>query len=128
MSDHSATHGHAHDEFQEEGHFKLSGYLTGFVIAAIMTAIPFWIAMTHPIDNRVVAAVVIGVFAVAQIIVHTVAFLHVNARAQGGWTLVAYIFTAVLLLITIGGSVWIMDHLNANMMPGAMQEEPGRGF
>ena len=124
MSDHSA----AHDEFQEEGHFRLGGYLTGFVIAAIMTAIPFWIAMTHPIDNRVVAAVIIGVFAVAQILVHTVAFLHVNARAQGGWTLVAYVFTAVLLLITIGGSVWIMDHLNANMMPGAMQEEPGRGF
>ena len=50
------------------------------------------------------------------------------AFAQGGWTLVAYIFTAVLLLITIGGSVWIMDHLNSNMMPGAMQEDPGRGF
>ena len=124
MSDHSATH----DEFPEEGHFKLSSYLTGFVIAAIMTAIPFWIAMTHPIDNRVVAAVVIGVFAVAQILVHTVAFLHVNARAQGGWILVAYLFTAVLLLITIGGSQRIVDHLNSNMMPGAMQEQPGRGF
>jgi hypothetical protein len=54
------------------------------------------------------------------IIVQTSAFLHVNARVQGGWTLLAYVFTAVLLVITIAGSLWIMHHLNTNMMPGMM--------
>ena len=42
----------------------------------------------------------------------------VNSQAEGGWTLMAYIFTAILLLITIAGSLWIMYHLNSNMMPG----------
>jgi cytochrome o ubiquinol oxidase operon protein cyoD len=56
--------------------------------------------------------------AVSQILVHTICFLHVNTRAEGGWTLIAYVFTAVLLVIVIAGSVWIMYHLNTNMMPG----------
>lgn len=34
--------------------------------------------------------------------------------------MLAYIFTAVILLITIAGSLWIMYHLNSNMMPGMM--------
>ena len=59
----------------------------------------------------------IGAFAVVQVIVHTVCFLHVNPRAEGGWTLMAYIFTAVIVLIVIAGSLWIMYHLNTNMMP-----------
>jgi len=59
-------------------------------------------------------------FAVVQILVHTVCFLHVNTQAQGGWTLIAYVFTAVIVLITIAGSLWIMYHLNSNMMPGMM--------
>jgi cytochrome o ubiquinol oxidase operon protein cyoD len=128
MSDETAAHDHAHDEHEDVIHFKLGGYLTGFAVAAIMTAIPFWIVMAHPIGNAVVAASIVVAFAVAQIVVQTVAFLHVNARAQGGWTLVAYIFTAVLLLIIVGGSLWIMHHLASNMMPGPTNDAPGRGF
>ena len=109
---------HAHDDVLEGSHFSMRTYLLGFGAAAILTAIPFWIVMTRAIGNTVVAIAVIVALAVAQILVHTFAFLHVNARAQGGWTLVAYVFTAVLLVITIVGSLWIMQHLHLNMMPG----------
>lgn len=110
---------HAHnDAAHDETHFTLKGYLGGFGVAAVLTVIPFWLVMTHAISNTTVAAAVVVALAVAQILVHTFAFLHVNARAQGGWTLVAYVFTGVLVLIIIGGSLWIMDHLNLNMMPG----------
>ena len=109
---------HAHsDAAHDEIHFTLKGYLGGFGVAAVLTVIPFWLVMTHAISNTAVAAAVVVALAVAQILVHTFAFLHVNARAQGGWTLVAYVFTGVLVLIIIGGSLWIMDHLNLNMMP-----------
>ena len=27
------------------------------------------------------------------------------------------VFTAVIVVITIGGSIWVMFHLNTNMMP-----------
>ena len=29
----------------------------------------------------------------------------------------ALVFTAVLVVITLAGSLWVMHHLNANMMP-----------
>lgn len=107
--------------------FNIRTYIGGFLIAGVLTAIPFWLVMTGAIASRAVAGTVIAVFAAVQILVHTHAFLHVNAKAQGGWTLIAYVFTAVLVVITIGGSLWIMQHLNLNMMPGMMDGAVDRG-
>jgi len=104
----------------DETHFSLRGYLAGFAAAAVLTAIPFWLVIARPLASTAITAALLVILAVAQIMVHTFAFLHVNAKAQGGWTLVAYVFTAVLVVITIGGSMWIMHHLNLNMMPGMM--------
>jgi hypothetical protein len=56
-------------------------------------------------------------FAVVQIVVHMVCFLHMNGRSEGGWTLMALIFTIVIVLIVLAGSLWVMYHLNSNMMP-----------
>jgi cytochrome o ubiquinol oxidase operon protein cyoD len=122
------NHAHHDAAHADEIHFTLKGYLAGFGVAAALTAIPFWLVMTHAIANAAVAAAVVVALAVAQILVHTFAFLHVNARAQDGWTLVAYVFTGVLVLIVIGGSLWIMDHLNLNMMPGMMGGGPDSGM
>jgi cytochrome o ubiquinol oxidase operon protein cyoD len=110
-----------HEDSQDAAHFTLRTYLTGFLVAAVLTAAAFWTVMARPFSARV-AAVLVVTLAIAQILVQTRAFLHVNARAQGGWILVAYVFTAVLLLIAIGGSLWIMYHLNSNMMPGMMSD------
>ena len=112
----------------ESAHFTMRTYLSGFAAAAALTVLPFWLVMTRAIANPAVAAAIIVALAVAQILVHTFAFLHVNAKAQGGWTLVAYVFTAVLVVITIGGSIWIMQHLNLNMMPGTMDGAVDRGM
>lgn len=109
---------HAHGD--THGHGSLRSYLTGFVLSVVLTAIPFWLVMADPIGNRAVTAVIVILCAVAQIVVHTVCFLHVDTKAEGGWTLIAYVFTAVILVITIAGSLWIMYHLNSNMMPGMM--------
>ena len=44
-------------------------------------------------------------------------FLHMNAHSEGGWTMMALIFTVVLVVIALAGSLWVMYHLNTNMMP-----------
>ena len=66
---------------------------------------------------RKVGAVVILIFAFVQIVVHMVYFLHMNSKSEGGWTVLALIFTSVLVVITLTGSLWVMDHLDSNMMP-----------
>jgi cytochrome o ubiquinol oxidase operon protein cyoD len=103
-----------------EGHGSKRSYLVGFALSAVLTAIPFWLVMSGVLASAGATAALVILFAVLQILVHTNCFLHVNTQAEGGWTMIAYIFTAVILLITIAGSLWIMYHLNSNMMPGAM--------
>ncbi|MBU1354420.1 MAG: cytochrome o ubiquinol oxidase subunit IV [Gammaproteobacteria bacterium] len=100
-----------------EPHSTFSGYMTGFVLSIILTAIPFWLVMAKVIADRNTAVLVLGGFAVIQILVHMVYFLHMNGKIEGGWTLLATIFTVVFVAITIAGTLWVMFHMNANMMP-----------
>ncbi|MEO7384248.1 MAG: cytochrome o ubiquinol oxidase subunit IV [Novosphingobium sp.] len=102
----------------QQGHGSKQSYLVGFGLSTVLTAIPFWLVMTGALGNPGATAAVVVLFAVLQILVHTICFLHVNTQAESGWTLIAYLFTGVILLITISGSLWIMYHLNSNMMPG----------
>ena len=105
---------HDHDA---SGHGSFKGYMTGFVLSVILTTIPFWLVMAHVIaDSRIAALVVMGI-GFLQIVVHMVYFLHMNTKSEGGWTVLALIFTVVLVVITLSGSIWVMYHMNANMMP-----------
>lgn len=120
----SKAHDHAHPG--DQGHGTRRGYLIGFALSALLTAAPFWLVMTGALSPQATAVWVI-VLAFAQIVVHTLCFLHVNTRSEEGWTLLALIFTVVMVTIVISGSLWIMYHLNANMMPmnpGALPPAP----
>jgi cytochrome o ubiquinol oxidase operon protein cyoD len=121
----SPTHApsHAHDAGHDAGHGTRQGYLVGFGLSALLTAVPFWLVMTGALDAQVTVAWVIGL-AFVQIVVHTLFFLHVNTRAEGGWTALALIFTVVIVTIVISGSLWIMFHLNSNMMPMTPESLP----
>jgi cytochrome o ubiquinol oxidase operon protein cyoD len=112
-------HGHGH-----AGHGTLRGYLTGFILSVILTAIPFWLDMGDVFADSRVTALVIMAFAVVQIVVHMVYFLHMNTRSEGGWTMLALIFTLVIVVITLTGSLWVMYHLNTNMMLMTPHEMP----
>ena len=121
---HSAGHGHGdhddhgHDHDEEAGHHgTLKDYVTGFVLAAILTAIPFYFVMAKTFDKSSTTAIVILAIGVVQIVVHMIYFLHMNGKAEGGWSMLALIFTLVLVVITLSGSIWVMYHLNQNMMP-----------
>ena len=61
-----------------------------------------------------------------QIVVHMIYFLHMNAKSEGGWNMLSLMFTLVLVVITLSGSLWVMYHLNTNMMPH-MRPMPGSG-
>jgi cytochrome o ubiquinol oxidase operon protein cyoD len=114
---------HDHDPHVEDDlHISLKGYMTGFVLSVILTAIPFWLVMGNVFDKPGTTAIVILAFAAVQIVVHMIYFLHLNAHSQGGWNMLALIFTIVLVVITLSGSLWVMFHLNHNMMPASMHE------
>ena len=111
------THDAHHGDHDVGPHSSLREYAIGFVLSVILTAIPFWLVMAKVIADRNTAIVVLGTFAVVQILVHMVYFLHMNGSIEGGWTLLSTIFTVVFVAIAISGTLWVMFHMNANMMP-----------
>lgn len=109
----------AHDHHHDDGHSHgtLSTYLLGFVLSVVLTAIPFWLVMSGTLPSKQVTALVIMAFAVVQIVVHMIYFLHMNTTSENGWSMMALIFTIVMVVIALSGSLWVMNHLNSNMMP-----------
>ena len=113
-------HGDAHH--MQADHGTAQSYVTGFVLAVILTAIPFWLVLGKVFSNSGTTAMVVLGLAALQIVVHMVYFLHMNTKSEGGWTVLALIFTTMLVVIMLSGSIWVMYHLNSNMMPGMMSE------
>ena len=128
MSAHTdtAAHGHgAHDDHHDDGpvsHSTFKGYMTGFVLAVILTAIPFWLVMGNVLNDTVLTSIVIMALAAVQIVVHMIYFLHMNTKSEGGWTFLALLFTLTLVVITLVGSIWVMYHMDQNMMPMSPHE------
>ena len=105
-----------HDE-SGAPHGSFRDYVTGFVLAVVLTAIPFYLVMARPIESAGYTAAIVLACALAQILVHMVFFLHTTPRAEDGWLLLSTIFAIVFIVITLAGSLWIVFHLNRNMMP-----------
>jgi cytochrome o ubiquinol oxidase subunit IV len=130
MNDAHASHGGAHDAAHaaahdsHEPHITLDGYLIGFGLSVILTAVPFYLVMSGVLESKTATAFAITLLAIVQIVVHMVYFLHLDAKSEAGWNLMALIFTAVILIIALTGSLWIMYHLKVNMMPMNMSHLP----
>ncbi|WP_293775669.1 cytochrome o ubiquinol oxidase subunit IV [uncultured Oxalicibacterium sp.] len=119
MSDHAHAHGdHGHHDHDDGYHATTKGYVVGFILSVILTAIPFWLVMGNVFENSNTTAFVILGFAAVQIVVHMIYFLHMNGKVEGGWSMLALMFTVVVVIIMLAGSIWVMYHLNHNMMPG----------
>ncbi|RZA11962.1 MAG: cytochrome o ubiquinol oxidase subunit IV [Proteobacteria bacterium] len=113
MSAHDTLH---HEHADDGAHGSLRDYVIGFALSVVLTAIPFWLVLARPLADGPTAAMII-VFAAVQIVVHMIFFLHMNGRQEGGWTMMALIFTVIIVAIMLTGSLWVMYHLNHNMMP-----------
>jgi cytochrome o ubiquinol oxidase operon protein cyoD len=110
-------HDHEHHDHDELGyHATYKGYVVGFLLSVILTAIPFWLVMAKVLPTTLTSIVILGLAAI-QMVVHVIYFLHLDRKSQGGWNLLALIFTAIILFILLSGTIWVMIHMNENMMP-----------
>lgn len=115
-SDHGTPDPHAHDHPDDAPHGSQKGYLIGFALSVALTAVPFWLVMGGVLSTQATALLIMALAAV-QVVVHMVFFLHMNRRAEGGWSMMALIFTLIVVVIALSGSLWVMYHMNLNMMP-----------
>ncbi len=91
-------------------------YLIGLGLAVLLTATSFFIATTTLVWTPSIPVALV-VLAVAQMGVHLVFFLHITTGPENTNNVMALFFGVLIVLLVIGGSLWIMGHLNHNMLP-----------
>ena len=95
---------------------RVLGYLTGLGLAILLTATSFFVAGTDLVWQPSIPVALV-VLAIAQMGVHLVFFLHITTGADNTNNVLALAFGVLIVILLMGGSLWIMDNLNHNMMP-----------
>ncbi|MBF9003434.1 MULTISPECIES: cytochrome o ubiquinol oxidase subunit IV [Vibrio] len=94
---------------------SVKGYVVGFIASLILTIVPFYYASTQSLSQAATYSILFGC-AIVQVIVHFIYFLHMEVKTEEGrWNFISLFFSAIVVLIVIGGSIWIMWNLNINM-------------
>lgn len=108
----------------DEGTIK--SYVVGFALSILLTLAAFFVVV-YPVSLHLAGGTVlvtILVLAVAQLVVQMLFFLHLGAGAGARWRMGIFFATLGLVIIVVVGSLWIINHLNYNMMlsPTEMQQ------
>lgn len=104
----------AHEHMMPLGRI-IRRYVIGFVTALVLTVGAFSLVMNHVLTGGGLIAVLV-VLALIQLGVQLVFFLHLGQEAKPRWQLTAFLFTVVMVSVIVAGSLWIMYHMNYNMM------------
>ena len=99
---------------------KLASYLWGFAISIALTLVAYFLVMNYILAGGVLITVILTC-AVAQYIVQAIFFLHLGRGPDSRWNMVIFGSTLAIVLILVVGSIWIMNHLNYNMMASPSQ-------
>lgn len=98
------------------GKKKLSIYVTGLILCAILTIIPFAVVMQNTLPKWIILSVMF-IAACIQLFVQVICFLRLNTETeQGKINVMSFIFTGLILLVIVLGSLWIMWNVNVRMM------------
>jgi cytochrome o ubiquinol oxidase subunit IV len=95
---------------------RVIGYLLGLGLAILLTATSFFVAGTDLVWQPSIPVAIV-VLAIAQMGVHLAFFLHITTGPDNTNNVLALAFGLLIVVLVIAGSLWIMGHLNHNMMP-----------
>jgi cytochrome o ubiquinol oxidase operon protein cyoD len=126
MTDHGARRGVAPDMDdaapgeesinEREPGGGLQGYVIGYGLAILLTVASFAAAQSDLIYGPAIISALV-VLAIAQMGVHLVFFLHITTGPDNTNNVLALAFGVFIVVLVVLGSIWIMTHLNHNMMP-----------
>ena len=103
-------------EGEEEARAERRSYTVGLVLALALTAAAFALVRFGPLE-RSKTLWTIGALALVQIVVHFRCFLHIDLSRQKREDLQLVLFTALILILMCGGTIWIAFDLYGRMMP-----------
>lgn len=101
---------------------SLKTYALGYGLSLVLTIAAFFLVQTHRdvgigfLSPSILIALLM-VFAIEQLIVQMVCFLHLDQEPRPRSRLMAAVLASFFVIAVVAGSLWIMGHLNNNMMP-----------
>ena len=105
---------HSHDS-HDSSHGSVKSYAIGFILSVILTLIPFGLVM-YPTLPKSITLMIVLAFAVIQVLVHLVYFLHLDRSKEQRENVIAFVFAGLVILLLVGLSVWIMFSIHTFMM------------
>ncbi|AVF56850.1 UNVERIFIED_ORG: cytochrome o ubiquinol oxidase operon protein cyoD [Pseudomonas parafulva] len=105
----------AHDTHHEGSHGSVKSYMIGFVLSIILTAIPFGLVMYPSLPKNLTVLIVVAM-AVIQVVVHLVYFLHMDRSKEQRNNVSTFLFTAMVIALLVGLSLWIMFSIHVEML------------
>lgn len=88
----------------------------GFIMSVVLTLAAYRIVVHHELSDSLLTLTIVG-FAFLQALIQLVFFLHLGLESKPHWGMITFLFTVLVVVIVIGGSLWIMDNLNYDLMP-----------
>ncbi|MFK3948389.1 cytochrome o ubiquinol oxidase subunit IV [Pseudomonas fulva] len=105
----------AHDTHHEGSHGSVKSYMIGFVLSILLTAIPFGLVMYPSLPKNLTVLIVVAM-AVIQVVVHLVYFLHMDRSKEQRNNVSTFLFTAMVIALLVGLSLWIMFSIHVEML------------
>jgi cytochrome o ubiquinol oxidase operon protein cyoD len=112
-------------EPHDASHGSYQSYIMGFVLSLLLTGLSFGAVMSGLVPHSMILSAIV-IFAVAQLLVQLVFFLHLGASPEQRDNTVIFVLTALLIATIVSGSLWVMHNADENMMP--MQMSPERAM
>lgn len=125
MEQHASSTDQAPGVGEPEHSGSLATYTAGLGFALLLTGASFMVSQTDLLWPPGVPAG-LAVLAIAQMGVHLVFFLHIGTGSDNTNNVLALAFGLLVVTLIVSGSLWIMAHLNANMMPASAVMEMQR--
>lgn len=101
---------------QNSEHGTMRSYVIGFVLSLIFTFIPYYMVVNQSVKGTALLVTILG-FAVIQMIIQIVFFLHLGRGPKPFYNVTFLILTVVTILVVVGGSIVIMSNLHHNKAP-----------
>lgn len=95
---------------------SLKPLIWGFILSLVFTCITYYIAIGHGLSTGGLLAFVL-LMATFQSIIQFAFFLHIFIESKPRWNLMVFLFMLLIIVVLVGGSIWIMNNLDYNVMP-----------
>ncbi len=100
---------------QDTSQGSSGSYITGYVLSIVFTIIPYTLVVNDVLTGWGLY-LMLACFAIVQLFVQLVFFLHLGRESKPRWNLLVFLFAVLVVVILVFGSLWIMKNLNYHSM------------